>query len=260
MSYKVKEVADIVGISIRTLHYYDEIGLLKPESIGENNYRFYDDNKLERLQQILFFKELDFSLEDIKNILDNPYFDRRIALESHKKLLLKKKERLEKIIKTVEKTIICINGENKMGTEEMFKGFDMKEIDEHKQKYTEEVKQRWGNTDAYKESNSKTSKYNKDDWQRISNEQSLIYKKFVDNMDKGFADSKVQEAVQEWKNNLSKNFYNCTDEILKGLGDMYVNDERFTKNIDKHKEGLSVFLRDAFHYYCNNKIEKFEGE
>jgi DNA-binding transcriptional MerR regulator len=251
MPYKVKEVADMVGVSVRTLHHYDEIGLLKPEFISETGYRFYVDKSLERLQQILFFKEIGFSLEKIKQILDNPGFDRKMAFESHKELLIKKKERLEQIIKTVEKTINSINRGKNMKKKEMFKGFDMNEIEKHKEKYAEEVKQRWGNTDAYKESERKTSKYTKEDWQRIKEKSENIYQKVIDNMDKGPSDPTVQEAVAELRQNITDNFYNCTPEIFRGLGDMYVNDPRFTTNIDKYHDGLAAFLREAMHIYCD---------
>jgi DNA-binding transcriptional MerR regulator len=251
MPYKVKEVADIAGVSVRTLHHYDEIGLLRPEFVSGNGYRFYIDKSLERLQQILFFKEIGFNLEEIKEILDSPGFDRKKALESHKELLLKKKERLEKIIGTVEKTINSIKGEKNMKKKDMFKGFDMSEIEEHQKKYADEAKQKWGNTDAYKESARKTARYTKEDWARIQSRNNEIYQKFIDNMAQGPAGEKVQEAVAEWRQNITDNFYNCTPEIARGLGEMYVSDPRFTANIDKFKEGLAAFMRDAINIYCD---------
>lgn len=249
MKYKVKELAEIVRVSVRTLHHYDEINLLKPEYISESGYRLYIDKNLERLQQILFFKEIGFSLEEIKTILDDPNFDRKKALDSHKKLLLKKKERIEEMIKTVEKTINSIEKGEKMKDKEMFKGFDIDEIEKHKKIYSEEVKEKWGNTSSYQESESKTSKYNKDDWKRISKDMEMIYKKIIDNMDKGIEDTSIKEAIEELRCHITTNFYNCTPEIFKGLGNMYVDDERFTKNIDKYKEGLSLFLRNVIHHY-----------
>lgn len=252
MLYKVKEVSKIVGISVRALHHYDEIGLLKPENLTEAKYRLYSDKDLERLQQILFFKELDFSLQEVKEILDNPNFDRKRALKSHKELLVEKKKRIEKIIKSVEKTIDSIEGEIEMDKKEMFDGFDMSEIEKIKEKYAEEAKAKYGNTEAYKESEEKTSKYTKEDWNNIQKSTEEIYKKIIDNMDKGVADPKVQAAVGELRQQITDNFYNCTPKIFRGLGDLYVADERFTKNIDKYKEGLAAFLKEAMHYYCDN--------
>ncbi len=252
MPYKIKEVADIVGVSVRTLHHYDEIGLLKPEFTSDTGYRFYIDKNLERLQQILFFKEIGFNLQEIKNILDSPGFDRKKALESHKELLLKKRERLEEIIRTVEKTINFIKEGKNMKKKDMFKGFDMKAIDEHKEKYAEEAKQRWGHTDAYKESERRTAKYTKEDWGRIQEKAANTYQKIIDNMDKGPADPMVQEGVSEIRQNITDNFYNCTPEIFRGLGNMYASDERFFAFYEDIKPGLAVFLNEAITIYCDN--------
>lgn len=252
MFFKVKEVADMVGVSVRTLHHYDQIRLLKPENLSEAGYRLYTNKDLERLQQILFFKELDFNLHEVKEILDNPNFDRKQALKSHKEILVEKKKRLEKIIKSVDNTINSIEGENEMDKKELFDGFDISEIEKLKERYAKEAKIRYGNSEAYKESEEKTSKYTKKDWNRIEKSTGEIYKKIIDNMDKGVRDLQVQLAVGELRQQITDNFYNCTPEIFRGLGDLYVSDERFTKNIDKYKEGLSAFLREAMHYYCDN--------
>ncbi|GIM28257.1 MerR family transcriptional regulator [Clostridium polyendosporum] len=252
MSYKIKEVADMVGVSVRTLHHYDQIGLLKPESVTKAGYRLYAGRDLERLQQILFFKELDFNLQEIKNILDNPRFDRKQTLITHRELLLEKKKRLEKIIKSIDKTIESIEGGIEMNKKEMFDGFDMTEIERHKEKYAEETKQKYGNTDAYKESEKKTSKYTKDDWARIMAKGDQIYKKLAVLMDKDPSDPQVQELVAEKRQYITDSFYNCTPEIFRGLGELYVYDERFTANIDKYKLGLAKFLSEAIQYYCDN--------
>lgn len=250
--YLIKEVANMVGISVRMLHHYDKIGLLKPHKITENGYRQYNDEDLEKLQQILFFRELDFGLQEIKNILDSPSFDRSKALKSHKKLLVEKKKRLELIIKTVDKTINTVEGGKEVNKNEMFSAFDMSEIENHKDKYAQEVKEKYGNSQAYKESEKKISKNTKEDWARIMEEYEKIYKKIADNMFKGTTDPVIQEAVGEWRQHITDNYYNCTLEIFRGLGDMYVADERFTKNIDKYGEGLAVFLKQAMHAYCDN--------
>jgi DNA-binding transcriptional MerR regulator len=260
MSYKIKEVADMVGVSVRTLHHYDQIGILKPESVTTAGYRLYTEGDLERLQQVLFFKELDFNLQEIKEILDNPNFDRKHALKTHRELLIEKKKRLDKIIKSVDKTIDFIEGGIDMNKKEMFQGFDMTEIEAHKEKYAEETKQKYGDSDAYKESMKKTSKYKKDDWARINENSERIYSKIVANMDKGIADPEVQKAVHELRQQITDNFYNCTIEIFRGLADLYVCDERFTANIDKHKEGLAKFLSEAMHYYCDGATHVASGK
>lgn len=252
MEYKIKQVAEMVGVSVRTLHHYDDIGLLKPKSITTAGYRLYNEQDFERLQQILFFKELNFTLQEIKEILDNPNFDRKKALNNHKKLLIEKKKRLEKIIESVDKTIESIEGGVYMNKKEMFQGFDEIEIDKMKNQYAKETKEKYGDSDAYKESIKKTSKYGKDDWNKINEMSNEIYRKVIDNMDKGIDSKEVQDAVEEWRNHISSNFYNCTPEIFRGLAQLYVADKRFTKNIDKFKDGLAKFLSEAMEYYCDN--------
>ncbi|ACA57032.1 MerR family transcriptional regulator [Clostridium botulinum] len=252
MHYKIKEVADMAGISVRMLHHYDKIGLLDPESVSAAGYRLYSDENLDRLQQILFFKELNFPLQEIKIILDSPNFDKKEALKVHRQLLLEKKIRLEKIIQSVDKTISSMEGEFKMDKKETLNVFSMIEIEEHQKKYSEEVKEKYGNTSAYKESNKKTSKYTKEDWSNIMKGWDEIFKKLANLMDKNPDDEEVQESVHQLREHISKNFYDCTPEIFRGLGELYVNDERFTANIDKYKIGLSKFVKEAINVYCNN--------
>ncbi|MEG1796398.1 MAG: MerR family transcriptional regulator [Clostridium sp.] len=253
MTYKVKEVATLAGISVRTLHHYDEIGLLKPESITPAGYRLYTDRDLERLQQILFFKELDFNLQEIKEILDSPNFDREHALKLHRELLVKKKIRLEEIIKSVDKTMESINGGIDMSKKEMFESFDMTEIERHQEKYAEETKERYGSSDAYKESKRRTSKYTKDDWAGIMKRGSENYVRLAALMDtKSPSDQEVQEVIADCRQYITDSFYNCTPEIFRGLADLYVMDERFTANIDKTKPGLAKFLSEGIIFYCEN--------
>jgi DNA-binding transcriptional MerR regulator len=252
MAYKIKEAADMVGVGVRTLHHYDSIGLLKVESVTTAGYRLYSDGDLERLQQILFFKELDFNLQEIKEILDSPSFNRKHALASHRELLEEKKKRLDKIIESVDRTIDSIEGGNEMDKKDMFKAFDMSEIEKHKEKYEEETRQKYGNTDAYKESQKKTSKYTKADWEGITTKGGEIYEKIAEKMDRNPSDPEVQKLTAEWRQHITDSFYNCTPEIFRGLADLYVEDERFTANIDKVKPGLAKFLREAMIIYCDN--------
>lgn len=250
--YTIKKVADMAGVSVRTLHYYDDVGLLTPEVSKDNGYRMYSDADIERLQQILFFKELDFGLEEIKSIIDSPGFDRREALTAHKEILIKKKNRLNDLIVTVDKTIDSIERRMKMSKEEMFKSFDMKEIEEHQKKYANEVKEKYGNSDAYRESQEKTSKYSKEDWANVMGRAGEIQIRIAELIDRDPADREVQQAIGEWRQHITESFYNCTPEIFRGLGEMYTADERFTKNIDKYREGLAEFMRDAINIYCDN--------
>ncbi|MZP31009.1 MerR family transcriptional regulator [Heliobacterium undosum] len=255
MPHKVKEVADLAQVSVRTLHHYDQIGLLKPAQATEAGYRLYTEDDLGRLQQILFFKELGFSLQEIREMLDTPGFDRREALISQKRLLIEKKTRLEAIIDLVDKTLATIEGGDTMAKKEMFEAFDMSEIEKHQKEYAEETRQKYGHTDAYKESQRRAAAYTKDDWARIKAKTDAIYKTLADSMDKGPADPLVQQAISDWRELISDNFYECNLEIFRGLGDLYVQDERFTANIDKVKPGLARFMQQAMGHYCDSQVK-----
>ena len=243
MKLKINEVAKLTGISVRTLHYYDEIDLLHPSEVTEVGYRLYDEESLERLQQVLFFRELSFPLKEIKNILSNPAFDKHKALENHKKLLLLRRNRLNDLIYLVDNTL---RGEINMS----FQEFDMSQIEDAQNKYAQEAKERWGSTDAYASSERKTKGYRPEDWARINAESEEIYSGFVANLEKEPSAPEVQKLVSDWQEYITRNYYDCTKEILAGLGKMYVYDERFTENIDKHGKGLAAFISRAIAYYC----------
>lgn len=241
---KISEVAKLSGVTVRTLHYYDEIGLLKPSKTTEAGYRMYSIEDLEKLQQILFFRELDFPLNEIKKIMINPNYDKIEALNKHKELLIEKRKRIDGLITLIDKTI---KGDNNMS----FKEFDNSKIEENKRKYAEEVKKRWGNTDAYKEYEKKTGSYDKNSWNTINEEMAEILKEFADNRDKDVNSDIVQSLVEKWRGYITLNFYNCTKEILSCLGLMYIGDERFKENIDKYGEGTAEFMAKAIEIYCS---------
>lgn len=188
---RISEVAKLTGITVRTLHYYDEIGLLKPSEITEAGYRLYSREDLEILQQILFFRELDFPLSQIKEIMNNPNYDKEEALKKQKELLIQQRQRIEGLIKLIEKRI---EGDNNMS----FKEFDMNEIEENKKKYAKEVKERWGTSKAYEESEKKTSSYNKEKWGDINQETSEIFKGFAELRNSDPGSEEVQELVRRW--------------------------------------------------------------
>ena len=241
---KISEVAKLSGVTVRTLHYYDEIGLLKPSKTTEAGYRMYSIEDLEKLQQILFFRELDFPLNEIKEIMVNPKYDKIETLNKHKELLIEKRKRIDGLVTLIDKTI---KGDNNMS----FKEFDNSKIEENKRKYSEEVKKRWGNTDAYKEYEKKTTSYDKNSWNTINEEMAKILKEFADNRDKDVNSDIVQSLVEKWRGYITLNFYNCTKEILSCLGLMYIGDERFKENIDKYGEGTSEFMAKAIEIYCS---------
>ncbi|QNK39983.1 MerR family transcriptional regulator [Caproicibacter fermentans] len=241
---KINEVAKLTGVTIRALHYYDAVGLLKPNGITDTGYRIYDEETLETLQQILFFKELDFSLNDIKEIMTNPHYDKMEALQKHKELLIQKRNRLDGLIALIENTI---KGDTSMS----FKEFDMTEIETNKKKYAAEVKTRWGNTEAYKESEEKTSSYDEQQWKILNGEGANILKTFGENRHLAPDSEAAQVLVKRWQTYITTNFYNCTKEILSCLGLMYIGDKRFTQNIDKNGTGTAEFMANSIAIYCS---------
>ncbi|MYL51649.1 MerR family transcriptional regulator [Halobacillus litoralis] len=251
--YKVKEMAEMTGVSVRTLHHYDHIDLLSPSFVSEKGYRLYSEKELSRLQQILFFKEMEFSLKKIKEILDDSDFDEADALQRHREILREKKKRLERLIRSVDQTLQTLEGEDHMKSEDRFRPFDKSEIEAHQKKYEKEVEERWGETDAYKQSKQKTSQYTKEDWKKIQQEGDAIDRELVKLMDRDPSDPNVQRLVDNKRQHITDHFYECNLEIFRGLADMYVNDPRFTKNIDKWKEGYAEFLRKAMHTYCDQQ-------
>lgn len=239
MKMLIKDFAKACGVSVRTLHYYDEIGLLKPSFVDEwTGYRYYDENSLLRMQEIMFYRELDFSLKNISQIISSPYYDKEKALSQQKKLLVLKKERLEKLILSID---------DAMKGKVVMNAFDNSEFE----KYKDEAKEKWGNTTAYAEYSEKSKNYGKDKFSAISGEMAEIFSKFNRAMKNSDADSdEAQILVKELQDYITNNFYTCTKEILSGLGQMYVYDERFKNNIDKAGEGTAEFVSEAIKIYC----------
>lgn len=233
----VKEVSRITGVSVRTLHHYDAIGLLRPTQVTESGYRLYDDTALQRLQIILFFRELEFPLQEIKDILDTPNFDPREALADQIHLLELQKQHLENLIahaRKIHKTgVIDLN----------FKAFDKHEMDA----YAAEAKAKWGKTEAYQEYEKKSS--GKD--AQYGDALMAIFAEIgaVRHLDP--ASEEVQALVSKIQNHITAHFYNCTKPILAGLGQMYVSDQRFRENIDRAGgEGCAEFVAKAIEIYC----------
>lgn len=246
MEKTVLEVSRLCGISVRTLHYYDEIGLLRPARTTGAGYRLYGDAQLARLQQILFFKELDFPLREISAILQNPDFDPRKALENHRALLMQKRGRLEELIGLVDKML-------KGDATVKFEPFDNREIEAARRRYAAEAQERWGGTAAFAESEKRTKGYSGEDWARITARAGELYAAFAAAMPNSPGDPAVQKLVSDWQQHITAHFYNCTDEILAGLGELYVSDERFTRAIDQNAAGLAKFMSDAIAIFCARK-------
>lgn len=245
MKLQIREFAKLTGVSVRTLHFYDEIGLLKPSSVDEQNgYRFYDEYALTQMQEILFYRELDFPLKEIRMILSSPDYDKQNALKKQKHLLILKKERLERLISALDSAM--------KGEIVNMNVFDNSKFEAERKEYAKEAKEKWGDTAAYKESAEKTADYSADKWKQINSAMYEIISEFADCKGKGFApeNPEAQALAKKWQNFITENYYTCTKEILLGLAEMYVEDERFQKNIDRHGDGMAQFISDAIKAYC----------
>ena len=241
MKMQIKEFADFTGVSVRTLHYYDEIGLLMPAFVDKTTgYRFYDEKSFLRMQEILFYRELDFSLKRIEEILSSPNYDKSKALNEQKQLLILKKERLERLISAIDG---AVKGENVMTA------FDNSEFETYKA----EAREKWGKTDAYKEHAERTKNYSRQKWNDLAEGMDHIMAEFALCMrkDESPDSTEAQNLVKMLQNHITENYYLCTNEILASLGQMYVADERFTNNIDKHADGTATFICEAIAVYCS---------
>ena len=239
----VKEVSKLTGVSIRTLHYYDEIGLLSPTSITEAGYRLYDDTALERLQHIMLFRELQFPLKDIGDILNASNFDRNKALEQQIQLLTLKKEHIENLI-------IFARGIQGVGVKNMdFTVFDAKKLDE----YAEQAKASWGQTEAYKEFEEKEKGRTKEQFNQIAENMMALFTEFGLMLKEGKTvdSAEVQSQVKKLQDYITEHFYTCTNEILSGLGKMYNGGGSMTENIDKYGGvGTADFVSEAIKIFC----------
>lgn len=244
-SISIKETAELAGITVRTLQYYDKIGLLKPAFIEQNGYRKYDEKSFKKLQQIMFLRELDFTLAEIKEIMQSEKYDETEMLLKQKELLRLKRDRLSGLIELIDKTI--------GGDIVSLKEFDMSYIERQRNEYAQEARQKWGSTKAYKQSQERTKKYSQKDWQMINEEAEKIYLGFAKCMRGEGSAETTDELSQRWQQHITKYYYDCTDEILLGLADMYVQDLRFKENIDQYSAGLAEFMSVSINKYLENK-------
>lgn len=242
-TYRVKDVARIAGVSVRTLHYYEEIGLLVPATRSDAGYRLYDTDDLLRLQQILIGRELGLPLAAIQRSLDGPAFDQRRVLQDQRRQLLQRAKATDDMIRAVDRVLAALDDSRKEGDIDMasiFEGFDPS-------KYEAEAKARWGHTDAYKESAKRTKDYDADDWRRIKDEQDTIYRDAAAAMQAGRkpGDSDVMDIAERHRLSIERWFYPCNVEMHRNLADLYESDSRFAATIDKHGQFLTPFLAAA---------------
>lgn len=241
--HTVGEVAALAGVTVRTLHHYDRVGLLVPSGRSENGYRLYEYGDLERLRQIRLLRELRFSLEAIGQLLDAPTHGRRSALEAQRDLLRERQERTERVIRGVDRALRAMEEETEMDRTEMFEGLE--EFD-HEQ-YQDEVERRWGNTDAYKESMRRTRRYGRSDWDRIKAEGEAVVARLAGLMAGGAqaAGRAAMDLAEEHRCHIDRWFYPCSRGMHRNLAEMYTADPRFEEYFEKRAKGLAVFVRNA---------------
>lgn len=237
----VHEVSGLTGVSIRALHHYDRIGLLHPAEISESGYRLYDDTALARLQYIMLFKELQFSLKEIKEILDSPCFDRDRALDQQITLLEMKKEHLQNLIELAR-------GIKTIGVKHMdFTAFDTRKMDE----YAKQAKAYWGHTEEYREFEEKSKGRTKEEEQKIAVGLMAIFAEFGEMKNTDPADAAAQKQVQKLLDYISQHYYTCSKEILASLGSSYAAGGSMTQNINAAGgEGTAEFASRAIRVYC----------
>lgn len=238
MRLSISEMAKLCSVSVRTLHYYDAIGLLTPMEVAESGYRYYGEDAAARLQQILFYRELGFSLKEIGPLLSAPGEETQEAMKGQRHLLELKRDRLDRLLVLLN---AVMKGEKPMD----FSVFDTKELEEAKAAYAAEAEARWGKTQAWAQSKTRMAAYTEADRAKLDEQSNEIFRRFAALRGAAPASSEVQAAVDDWQNFITDHWYDCTEEILQGLGKMYTADERFRKNLDRFGPGTADLMSAA---------------
>ena len=238
----VHEVAGLAGVSPRTLRYYDQLGLLPPAAATQAGYRLYGRQDLARLQQILFLRELGFPLKEIAPMLAAEAHDRRQAVQKHRELLRLQITRLQGLIDLCGRVL---DGKDEMSLQE----FNQNEVEQMRDQYAQEAKDRWGDTPAYAESQRRTNAYTPADWAAVKAETDAVFSGFAALVGHDPVSPEVRAMVTRWKALISKRFYACSDEMLAGLGEMYLADERFQKTLDGYGPGTAALMSQAMRRY-----------
>ncbi|MFZ5857156.1 MAG: MerR family transcriptional regulator [Chloroflexota bacterium] len=245
--FTVKQLSQLAGVTPRTLHHYDQIGLLKPTRVGENGYRYYGEDALLRLQQILLYRELDLPLDDIKKIVARRDFDVLGALQSHKDALQKQASRLNRLLVTVDNTIQHLKGEKPMSNQGLFEGFS----EEQQEKYALEAEQMY-DPETVRESNRKWKSYSAAKKESILAEGKAIYLDLIAAMPKGADSPETQALIQRWRDHMD-HFWTPNLDQLVAIAEGYVSDPRFKANFDQMHAGLAQFVRDAVTVYVGKR-------
>lgn len=241
----INEVSKLTGITVRALHYYDEIGLLSPANYTQAKYRLYSNSELEKLQQIMFFKEIGFELKKIKEIFSTPNYDSQDTLKKHRQMLVLKRNRLEELISLIDRTL---NGQNTS-----FAAFDNSELTALQNQYYQEVLSRWGNTKEFKQFKEKSKTKRVNEWGELDEKVKEVFTEMASYISDSPEKPEVQKLVGRWQEFITENYYDCSDEILMCLGEMYVNDERFNNYFNQISDNLAEFVYKAIKIYCSEK-------
>ena len=253
MEYTVQKLGKLAGVSTRTLRYYDEIGILKPARINSSGYRIYGQKEVDRLQQILFYRELGVSLNRIREIVTAPSFDGVKALREHHKKLLEKREQIDLLIANVEKTIALTEGRIKMTDKEKFEGFKQKLLDDNEKKYGKEIREKYGE-EAVEKSYNKVKNMTQEEYDAVTK----LSEEYLSTLAEAFktgdpAGKQAQKAADLHRQWLTFYWDSYSKEAHAGIAQMYVKDERFKEYYDKEQPGTAEFLRDAILIYTGMK-------
>ena len=240
---RIGEVARLAHVSVRTLHHYDAVGVLRPSGRSEAGYRLYTAEDLERLQTVLLYKELGFGLGEIRDLLAEPGFDRREALRAQRAQLVRRSSRVDAMLALIDKTLAAMDEGIPMERDDLFGVFGDFDPAEHEA----EAEERWGDTEAYKESARRTRRYTRDDWTRFKAESDDVNQAIAALMDHGVAadDPQAMDAVERHRLLIDTWFYPCSHEMHEELGRLYVADPRFTATYEKIRPGMAAYVRDA---------------
>lgn len=249
MEYTVQKLGQLAGVSTRTLRYYDELGLLKPARVNSSGYRIYGQAEVDLLQQILFFRELGLGLDSIKQILDDPTFDKAKALKEHREQLLDRRRQLDVLIQNVDQSIEHAEGKITMTDKQKFEGFKQKLIDENEKKYGKVIREKYGD-DTVNASNAKLSGMTQEQYEEVTQLANEVQSTLAEAFQTGDpASDLAQKAADLHKRWLMFYWKEYSKEAHSGLAQMYVDDERFTAYYDVDQPGTAAFLRDAIHIY-----------
>jgi MerR family transcriptional regulator, thiopeptide resistance regulator len=253
-TYAVGEVARMSGVTVRTLHHYDEIGLVRPGGRAANGYRRYRPADLELLARVLAYRELGFGLTEIATLVADPAVDPLDHLRRQHALLVARTERLRQVVAAVEKQMEAREMGINLDPHEMVEVFG----DHDPTRDVAEAEERWGDTDAYAESQRRASSYTKEDWQRMRAEQEAVERRLADALADGHAPDGVEamDAAEAHRQQISRWFYDCAPAMHRGLADMYVADPRFTAHYEERAAGLAQYVHDAVHA----NADRVEGE